>query len=405
MSVKFELVDDKPFYRMYVQERAYLKTGRVKRLQKNLLFQDERTALDQERFWIRQLSQEKAKLESQGLSFSEILDRFEVAAKTGMIGRKLESTTLRDHLSRINRFCDLWREIPAENLNRGDGREIIRMAKSQGAKVSVLRSLKTSVNMVFDWGIEEKLITGMNKSPVFGLHIEEPDDEEKIPPILTLEQVKKLLYEAKIQRHTWYPVWAFAVLTGMRSGELFALRWDAVDLENNFIRVHQSYSKRSRRHKGTKAGYWRNIPISGQLMRLLKELQVLTGNGEYVLPRVNGWIDGYAAKNLRMFLKGIGIDPKIGSKHVVFHTLRACFATHLLASGAEPTKVMRIGGWKDFKTFQIYTRLAGIDVQGVTDNYKVLPADTGPNPTTGKRMLATDAAIFNHVEDMYDLAV
>ena len=29
------------------------------------------------------------------------------------------------------------------------------------------------------------------------------------------------------------------------------------------------------------------------------------------------------------------------------NTLRACFATHLLAKGVEPMKVMRKGGWSD----------------------------------------------------------
>jgi site-specific recombinase XerD len=67
-------------------------------------------------------------------------------------------------------------------------------------------------------------------------------------------------------------------------------------------------------------------------------------------------------------LKQIGID-----KDVVFHTLRACFATHLLSLGVEQAKVMRMGGWSDLKTFQIYLRLAGVDVKGVASGLDVLP--------------------------------
>ena len=73
----------------------------------------------------------------------------------------------------------------------------------------------------------------------------------------------------------------------------------------------------------------------------------------------------------------------------MFHTLRACFATHLLASGAEPAKVMRIGGWKDLKTFEVYIRLAGIDVTGVTDAFNILP---------------TDQAIADHADNVFDVA-
>ena len=54
-----------------------------------------------------------------------------------------------------------------------------------------------------------------------------------------------------------------------------------------------------------------------------------------------------------MFLDHIGIK-----KDVVFHTLRACFATHLLSTGVEPLKVMR---------------MSGVDVRGVAEGLQVLP--------------------------------
>jgi integrase len=202
--------------------------------------------------------------------------------------------------------------------------------------------------------------------------------------VKSLAQVRTLLTKAKEINHPWFPVWAFAISTGMRSGELFALKWSSIDLDNKLIRVYESYAWRKKKAKSTKAGYWRNVPISTQLLKLIIELKGLTGQSEFVLPRVNGWEDGYAAKHLRDFLKRYGID-----EYVVFHTLRACLATHLLASGAEPAKVMKIGGWKDLKTFEIYIRLAGVDVVGVTEKLKVLP---------------TEAAILNHVRDLYDLS-
>ncbi len=54
-----------------------------------------------------------------------------------------------------------------------------------------------------------------------------------------------------------------------------------------------------------------------------------------------------------MFLDHIGIK-----KDVVFHTLRACFATHLLSTGVESLKVMR---------------MSGVDVRGVAEGLQVLP--------------------------------
>jgi hypothetical protein len=36
---------------------------------------------------------------------------------------------------------------------------------------------------------------------------------------------------------------------------------------------------------------------------------------------------------------------------------------------------MKIGGWKDLKTMQIYMRLAGVDERGATENLRFLPSD------------------------------
>jgi hypothetical protein len=34
---------------------------------------------------------------------------------------------------------------------------------------------------------------------------------------------------------------------------------------------------------------------------------------------------------------------------------------------------MRMGGWSDLKTFQIYLRMSGVDVRGVAEGLEVLP--------------------------------
>ncbi len=191
---------------------------------------------------------------------------------------------------------------------------------------------------------------------------------------LTIEEINE-----KLQEHPWYPVWAFAVLTGMRSGELLALEWTDIDEDNGIIRVSKSFSKKIRVVKSTKNGRWRNINISPQLQEIILYLKRNRTN-DLVMPHLSHWKTGGAGRILRMFLERIGIK-----KYVTFHTLRACFATHLLATGAEPMKVMRMGGWSDLKTFQIYIRMAGVDVKGVSDSLDVLPKDSFDNVISLKR--------------------
>ena len=80
-----------------------------------------------------------------------------------------------------------------------------------------------------------------------------------------------------------------------------------------------------------------------------------------MLPRMKAWRKGNQAKILKAFCKSIGLPE------IKFHNLRACFATQLIGSGAEPIKVMKICGWKDLKTLAVYLRLAGIEEQEVTE--------------------------------------
>ena len=363
MSIKLVDYNGKKYWRVYLCERAKLPNGKVKKIQKALLFdlKNKAIALKEKKKWKQKLIKQACLLEGSDLEFGYILGRFEVFMLSRTIGQKMNLQTAKGHISLIRRYCKCWESRIASELTRGDGREILTLAEVDGASPTQLRKIKTAINLIYNWGIEEKLIRGVPTTPVQGLQIGD-ERGERVPEILTLDQVQKLLFHAKKSGHPWYPVWAFAFLTGMRSGELYALKWSSVDFVQRVIRVIESYAWADRRDKCTKSGYWRLVPISHHLLEVLHFLKDLTGDDRHVLPRLPGWENGEAGKHLRLFLKKIGIsDP------VVFHTLRACFATHLLASGVEPVKVMAIGGWKDLKTFGLYIRLSGVSVLGVTE--------------------------------------
>jgi integrase len=160
-----------------------------------------------------------------------------------------------------------------------------------------------------------------------------------------------------------------ALHTGCRSGELQALEWRDVNLEDHIITISKNYNGRFKTVGSTKGGYWRDIPINEELERLLRELRSITGTTPHVLPRFTDWKRSEQARVLKQFCLGVGITP------VVFHALRACFATQMLRQGVAPITVMKIGGWKDLKVMQRYVRLAGIEVQGATERLKFAPAE------------------------------
>ncbi len=183
---------------------------------------------------------------------------------------------------------------------------------------------------------------------------------DKIKKVLTQEQVKKFLNKAKEYEDKWYPIWCTALYTGMRNGELYALTWDKVNLEDRLIIIDTAWN-RVDGFKSTKSGDDRIIEIAPNLLIILKELKLKSSGNQYVLPRIDKWTKGEQAKVLRLFLSSIKL-PEIR-----FHDLRATWATIMLSKGVPPIKVMMMGGWSDLKTMQIYIRKAGINVKGITD--------------------------------------
>ena len=369
MAISTYKKNGKEFYSVYVQARGKEDTSlRLQRKRKNIISFREAQKLEKTLF--KEVIEQVAKIEGRGLSWRDIVDRWEIKARTGCLGDKYQNNKhlIREHVSRLDRYTKSWLHRRAADLTKGDGRQILNAAKAEGATASLLKKIKASVNVVFNWGIEEKYVVGASSTPVEGLCVS--DKVEKVPQILTLEDIRTLLRKAHELDHPWYPIWAFAFLTGMRSGELKALQWKDIDFEKRVITVSKSYSPHLRGIKSTKAGYWRNVPISKELEGVISSLKKDRNliPEDFVLPRHCAWINGQGGEILRGFLKEVGID-----KDVVFHTLRACFATHMLAQGVDQATVMKIGGWKDIKTFQIYVRLAGIEVKGATDVLSVLP--------------------------------
>ncbi len=365
---------------MAVRTYTCVKTGKTKfeayvhmrsrndcsiRVQKAKRCSTEREAIKEERRLIRVVSELIAKEEARGNCWAKVISQWEYEAYKYMrnpkSGRSITQKTIRDSVNMLCHWTENWLPIPAKELNAGHGKSVLQHAEDAELSKSSVQKLKHTINTVYDFGIQKKIILGVSNSPVYGIPITIKDDD-KLPEILTVDEVQRLLMEAKARNHAWYPIWAIALMTGMRSSELFALRKESVLLHEGLIRINESWDWMTNSAKATKANYWRNAPIAEPLRPVLKELFVANNDSEFLLPRFPEWIHGDQAGVLRAFCKRIGITS------VRFHTLRACFATHLLASGVDEAVVMRIGGWRAFKTFQIYVRLAGIKEKGATDN-------------------------------------
>lgn len=246
----------------------------------------------------------------------------------------------------------IWRDKLVDEITREDILNLL----SASLKTYTESSRKCFVKYlrgVFEYALECDLIQ-RNPTPKLKFKI-----SKKINAVLNLDQIEALLRFAQEQKWDWYPHYAVAVFTGMRNGELYALKWESVDLAARQILVNCSWGKHDGL-KSTKSGHDRLVEIPKPLIPLLRELKLKAGDSDFVLPRLTRWDRGEQAHDLRMFLTANGL-PVIN-----FHSLRASWATMLLNKGVEPAKVMSMGGWSDLKTLMIYVRKAGIDIKGST---------------------------------------
>ena len=153
-------------------------------------------------------------------------------------------------------------------------------------------------------------------------------------------------------RPDWKAFFLTALRTGMRLGELAALRWTDVDLERARINVRRSYSHGE--ETLPKSGKGRTLPMSPQLRLALAEHKLAIGARERVfLSDGDLLLDHNRVK--RVFWHG---TKKAGVKRIRIHDLRHSFASQLVMAGVSLYKVQKLLGHQDVKTTMRYAHLS-----------------------------------------------
>ena len=148
-------------------------------------------------------------------------------------------------------------------------------------------------------------------------------------------------------------IYLTAALTGLRLGEVLALRIRDVDFDNDTIRVLQSVDPINGLGT-TKSGHGRSIPMVPQVAQALARLlqrERFTGPDDLVFPNdVGRWLDGSA---LRRRYKDA--QAAAGLRPLRFHDLRHTFGTHGRASAESDRELQEWMGHADARTTARYT--------------------------------------------------
>lgn len=183
--------------------------------------------------------------------------------------------------------------------------------------------------------------------------IESPTFKLRLPQVLSVEEVSTLL--ASVPTTTPEGIRDRAVLEvlygcGLRVSELCGLRSDDIAYGIGIVRV---------RGKGSKE---RLVPI-GQVAldwidRYLRQAYPLLRSPKYAVTTLFLSNRGRQLNRMAVWLivQHAAQAAQLGV-HITPHTLRHCFATHLVEAGADLRAVQEMLGHADISTTQIYTHL------------------------------------------------
>lgn len=141
------------------------------------------------------------------------------------------------------------------------------------------------------------------------------------------------------------------ISTGLRLGELCALKWRDVDLEENLLYINatvqriaiEGYKAKTILLEGEPKSNFsrREIPLSDELTRLL--LSYCHSQGEYVIRGKKPMEPRTYQNKFQKYLQSAGIKKKN------FHILRHTFATNCISNGVDIKSLSEILGHSDVK--------------------------------------------------------
>jgi integrase len=218
---------------------------------------------------------------------------------------------------------------------------------------------------------------------VWGLPVNPVADVEKPPnersgdiEVFSPEEVWALVRAATSEQDA--AMFLTAAFTGLRRGELLALRWRDVDFTGAVIRVRASYAEGQ--VTTPKSGKVRSVPLAPDVAGALAKLgrrERFTAEADLVfVGDAGGHLDGSALRR-----RYTGALERAGLRRLRFHDLRHTFGTRMIAK-ADIRRVQEWMGHADIQTTMKYLHYAprAEDARLVAEAFQLSTPPSAPVP-------------------------
>jgi integrase/recombinase XerD len=250
-------------------------------------------------------------------------------------------------LQRLVEFANRKDVHEVRALTSSHLREFVYDLKDQGLQATSIRRTLSAIRTYFSFLLAENHVSADPTE-----RLEMPKVWRRLPGVLSRDDVVKILEAPEIgDRFYWRDkaLLEFAYASGVRVSELTAIKIRDVDLSEGVATVFGKGAKERVVPIGRSAQRALDIYLRevrpGLARREADGVVFLNAQGRR-LTRMGVW------KILRKHVRRAGLR-----KRVTPHTLRHCFATHLLEGGADLAAVQEMLGHADISTTQIYTHV------------------------------------------------
>jgi integrase len=283
--------------------------------------------------------------DNENITIGEYLD---VWLKRSVYGSVRQSTYDRDTNLVNNHIKPVLGSLKLKKLNSAHVQNFYRNRLDTGLSASTVRKihdiLRRGLAEAVDWHLTQRNVADVVKPP-------RPVPKEIVA--LSTDETRRLLDAAAEDRLE--ALYVLAVHTGMRQGEMLALRWQDVDIENAVLSVRRTLTRRGGKvafgEPKTKKSR-RSIRLTPQavdalrahLERQLRDMEIL---GDHYQDQGLIFTTDTGAPINPSNLRQRSFTPllkRVGLPHMRFHDLRHTCATLLLSRGVHPKFVQELLG-------------------------------------------------------------
>jgi len=264
-------------------------------------------------------------------------------------------TTINSYISDIYKYLEYINKDYDKTGNDDIYNYLKYLSDKNYSIYSVVRKI-SSIKSFYNYLITENIYQ-------INLDIERPQFYKKLPHVLTIDQVDKLL---DIELKTPFDYRNKAMLelmyaTGLRVSELINLTPMNIDLDKQLVRCYGKGSKERIVPMGATACKYLKLYLEEYRDALTKQTicdnLFLNNHGKKITRQ------GFF-KNLKIIADKQGI-----TENITPHMLRHSFATHLLNNGADLRSIQMMLGHENISTTGIYTNVSTDDLKENYDLY------------------------------------